>query len=196
MEAKEMNMDSKEDEMMEAVAKMGEAHSKEVGKGIGKVTQNILVKGMMPKDACGVGDNTAEAMYAQGYQLYNNGKYGEARQIFSMLTVLNPLEPKYLLGQAASTHMMRELEHAAELYVRYTILSPQDPVPYYHAADCYIQLQEVDCAIVALNMVIKKSGEKPEYSSIKDRAKMMLGNLAEKAGRSDGGILEKEKPRK
>lgn len=186
-------MESKEDEMMETAAKMGKAHSKEVGEAMLKVTKNVMQDGMAPKDACGMGDNTAEAMYAQAYQLYNNGKYGEARHIFAMLTVLNPLEPKYLLGQAASSHMLKDLEHAAELYLRFTIISPQDPVPFYHAADCYIQLQELDCAIIALNMVLKKAGDKPEYSSLKDRAKMMLGSLAEEAGRKDGGVFEKEK---
>lgn len=177
---------------MEVAANMGKAHSKEVGDAILKVTKNVMQDGMMPKDACGMSDNTAEAMYAQGYQLYNNGKYSEARHIFSMLTVLNPLEPKYLLGQAASTHMLKDLEHAAELYLRYTIISPHDPVPYYHAADCYMQLREVDCAIIALNMVIRKSGEKPEYSTLKDKAKMMLEKLAKEVAEGNGAV-EREK---
>lgn len=167
----------KEDELFGIAAKLGKEHSAEVKAGTSKLMSNILTHGMLPKDALGIKDGQAEAMYAHAYQLYNNGKYADAQRIFTTLILLNVLEPKYLLGAAACAHMLGDLEHAANLYIKCGMFSDKDPVPYYHAADCYIQMKDPLSAIVALTMVIKKAGEKVEFSTLKDRAKIMIVTL-------------------
>lgn len=168
---------NKEEEILEAVSVVGKSHAGEVRKGVTALTNNVMEHGMLPKDAMGITDGQTEALYTQAYKLYNNGKYREAQDMFAMLMLINVLEPKYLLGAAACAHMLKDFEHAAGLYMRCGMFSPDNPVPYYHASDCYLQLNDKQSAIIALHMVINKSGDKPAFTTIKDRAKIMLEKL-------------------
>ena len=65
-------------------------------------------QGMAPKDAFGINPNALENVYAQGYRLYNTGKYIEALHLFRVLILFNAAEPKYILGLAACFHMLKE----------------------------------------------------------------------------------------
>jgi len=59
------------------------------------------------------------------------------------------------------------------------IISPDDPVPYYHAADCYLKLNDPFSATVALKMVVKRSGSDPKFATIKERSEMTVKKLEE-----------------
>lgn len=167
----------KEEEMFSAVEKIGQQHIPEVDKGIHKLVDNLLVHAMLPKDALGVSDTNVEKIYTEAYRLYNNGKYRDAQQLFCSLILLNTLEPKYLFGLAACHHMMKDYENAANNYIRSAMLDPGNPIPYYHASDCYLQMQDNISAMAALNMVIKRAGSKSEFATIRDRCQLTLEKL-------------------
>jgi len=170
---------TKEEELIEVVMKMAEEDSPRAKKGIDKMFDNIFNKGMLPKDAAGVTENDTEAMYAQAYQLYNMGKYQDARSLFASLTMIDQLEPRFLFGHAACSHMLEDYQAAADVYMHQAIISPDDPVPYYHAADCYLKLNDPFSATVALKMVVKRSGSDPKFATIKERSEMTVKKLEE-----------------
>lgn len=172
-----MTREQKEQEILLAVSEVAKSHAPEVKQATKKIVDNVLVSGMMPKDALGLSDQQLENMYAQGYRLYNMGKFIEAKRVFIMLTAANVLEPKYIFGMAACCHMMGDFWEAAELYTRCGMFSKEDPVPFYHAADCYMQLKERIPAAVSLKMVMKRAGERPEFTVIKERAEIMLKTI-------------------
>lgn len=165
-----------EEEMVNSIGRIAKDHSKGALEGLLKLCDNIS-KGMNPKDAMGIGDAQFERIYAKGYQLFNIGKFDEAEPIFGALIVSNPLEPKYVFAYAASAHMQKKYEKAAEYYMKLSLLTPDDPVPYYHASDCYIQLKDDLSALAALKLTINKAKDKKEYSIIKDRATLTYENL-------------------
>lgn len=136
-----------------------------------------MTKGMMPKTALRIGDETMEAMYAQGYNLYNQGKYKEASYVFRLLMLLDYLTPKYTLGFAACLHRQKDYKNAANLYLLCGTLDSQNPLPHYHAADCYIQLGALPLAIFSLDMAMVSAGGQPQYSVIKERARLMRETL-------------------
>ena len=136
-----------------------------------------MTKGMMPKTALRIGDETMEAMYAQGYNLYNQGKYKEASYVFRLLMLLDYLTAKYVLGLAACLHRLKDYKSAANIYLLCGTLDSQNPLPHYHAADCYIQLDALPLAIFSLDMAITAAGNQPQYSVIKERAKLMRETL-------------------
>ena len=74
-------------------------------------------KGLMPKQALNIGDDTMEAIYSQGYNLYNQGKYKDASYIFRLLMLLDYLTPKYILGLAACLHRLKDFKNAANVYL-------------------------------------------------------------------------------
>ena len=136
-----------------------------------------MTKGMMPKTALRIGDETMEAMYAQGYNLYNQGKYKEASYVFRLLMLLDYLMPKYVLGYAACLHRQKDYKNAANLYLLCGTLDSQNPLPHYHAADCYIQLGAFPLAIFSLDMAMTAAGNQQQYSVIKERARLMRETL-------------------
>ena len=167
----------KEEEMLKSIADMGKEHKEEFKIAIKKIGTNIFEKGMMPKDALGIGDKNVDKLYNEAYQRYNMGKYNDAEKIFGQLLILNPTEGKYVFGLAACAHMKKDFEIAAEQYIRCSLYDPEDPIPYYHASDCYMELNDKLSALISLQMVIKRSGDKPEYKVMKDRALLTIESL-------------------
>ena len=143
--------------------------------------KKISTKGISAKQAMGLTDEMVEGIYGQAYRLFNNGKYNDADQLFRLLLMINPTEGKYTMGLAACLHMQKDYKAAADVYAIVGIIDPQNPVPFYHAADCFMQLHDAMSAIIALEMAITRAGEKPEYRILKDRAALTLASLKKNA---------------
>ena len=131
----------------------------------------------MPKQALHLNDETMEAIYGQGYNLYNQGRYKEASYIFRLLMLLDYMTPKYVLGLAASLHRMKEYMTAANIYLLCGTLDATNPLPHYHAADCYMQQNLPVLAVFSLDLAISAAGDQPQYSIIKERATLMRDAL-------------------
>lgn len=140
-----------------------------------------LVEGQSPQEAIGLSPEYVEGMYSFAYRLYTTGKYEQAAQLFRMLVLLNPMESRFLLGLAAAYHMKKDYENASQTYMLCSAVNPQDPVPYFHASDCFMALQEWKTAYNALIICIDKCGKKPEYKDVKNRAEASKEMIEEQA---------------
>lgn len=172
-------MKSEERQIRQAVAELGIKLTPDVKRQVKGVFDNITKKGACMKDVLGLNEKVTEGIYGQAYRLYNAGKYKEASQLFRLLIVLNGTESKYPMGLAACFHMLKEYAAAAELYTVSGLLDPQNPVPYYHASDCYLALGDKASAIMALEMAINRSKERPVFAQLKDRARLTMATLKE-----------------
>ncbi len=141
-----------------------------------------MVKGgLSPQEAMGVDPKILENVYAQAYRLYNTGKYEEAVHLFRILVVLNGIEPKYLLGLAASFHLLKDYRNAVQSYTICSTLDPNSPLPYYHSSDCFLQMGDDLSGMISLEMAIKRAGDKPEYAKIKEKALLSLARLKQQS---------------
>lgn len=170
-------MEGSQHEVKKALAEMSKAIGTEVPKEFEAIADKVLKKGSNPRDALGLNDQMIEGIYGQAYRLYNTGKYKDACDLFRLLVMLNPTEQKYTLGMAACFHMMKEYRGAADLYTVCSMLDPASPIPHYHASDCYLQLGDKVSALIALEMAIKRSGERAEFQQLKDRAALTVESL-------------------
>lgn len=165
----------------EKLKKAAEQVGAKVKKGTEKQYQDIAEKATrwshLPKDALGLNDAMIEGIYGQAYRLYNTGKYDDASQLFRLLIMLNPTESKYVMGLAASFHMMKEYQNAANTYAICSVIDPNDPIPHFHASDCYYKMGDKMSAMLALEMAVKQAGERETYAKIKDRAALALTGL-------------------
>lgn len=166
----------------EAVGSQVKAQAASKMKG---VSQELLQKGQVPKDLLGMNDAMMEGIYGQAYRLYNTGKYRDACQLFRLLIMLNTSEPKYIMGLAACFHMLKEYKSAVETYLLAAMIEPDNPVPHFHASDCYIQSNNQVSALVSLEMAVKRAGKKPQFATLKDRALLTIQSLKKE-------ILEKQ----
>ncbi len=165
------------EDVRKAVEEMSQGMEPEQVENLQKLASKVVGRGVTPRDAIGLDDQMIEGIYAQAYRLYNTGKYKEASQLFRLLIMLNGAEPKYALGLAACFHMSKDYETAAEAYSNCGILDSNNPIPHYHASDCYIQMGDRVSAIIALEMAVKRSGTKPEFAQLKDRALLTIESL-------------------
>lgn len=130
-----------------------------------------------PQKAMGMTNEMVEGIYGQAYRLYNTGKYQDAAQLFRLLVMVNPTDPKFTLGLAACLHLLKEFKNAIEIYTVCSILDQDSPIPLFHASDCYLQVQDKLAAMMALEMAVKRAGSKPEFQTLKDRASMTAKSL-------------------
>lgn len=152
-------------------------HHEKLNEAFGDLANKMLKEGVSPKEAMGVSQSYLENIYAQAYRLYNTGKYPEAIHLFRILIMFNAMEPKYMLGLAASFHMLKEYVNAIQTYTMCSALDPQNPIPYYHSSDCFVQMKEYVSAMLCLELVVERAGDKPEYAKMKERAQLSLESL-------------------
>lgn len=164
-------------ESMEKVERLTAIASAPTKETLAALLTEAANKGIMPRHALQLGDDTMEAIYSQGYNLYNQGRYKEASYIFRLLMLLDYMTPKYILGLAACLHRMKDYKSAANIYQLCGVIDPKNPLPHYHAADCYIQLGVPILAIFSLNMAIVSAGDQPQYAVVKERATLMKDAL-------------------
>lgn len=170
-------MKREQEQVSKAAEKVAEKAAEETSEKLEEAAENVVKKGILPKDAMGMDDQMLEGIYGQAYRLYNTGKYQEASQIFRLLIMVNSMEPKYTMGLAACFHMVKEYKHAVDGYTLCSIIDPDNPIPQYHAADCFINLGDKLSAIIALKMAVKRAGNKQEFTTLVDRANMMIESL-------------------
>src|SRR5574338_1356966 len=119
--------------IQETLQKINLASGKRAEETLKNVLEDALKKGIMPKTALSINDETMEAIYTQGYNLYNQGKFKEASYIFRLLMLLDFTTPKYVLGLAASAHRLKDYTNAANLYLLCAALDPTNPLPQFHS---------------------------------------------------------------
>jgi type III secretion system low calcium response chaperone LcrH/SycD len=163
--------------MDKAIKELENIQSEEMEKTLTDIFTKIFIQGMSLKEAVGMSDGLMEEVYGQAYRLYNSGNYQDGKELFRMLMVLNPMEPKYALGVAACDHMLKDYAKAIEGYTVCSMLEPSNPIPYYHASDCCIKMNDIPTALTFLQIVVDLTKNKPEFTIIKDRSQLMIDGL-------------------
>jgi tetratricopeptide (TPR) repeat protein len=91
--------------------------------------------------------------------------------------MLDSTVSKYILGTAACLHRQKDFINAANLYLLCGSYEPNNPMPHYHSADCYIQLGALSLAILSLQMAIQAAADQPQYAILKERAELLKAGL-------------------
>lgn len=171
------------EELDKALQEQGmEGGSAQLQEGISNLLYLVINKGIPAKDVLQMPPEMIETLYSHAYNMYNQGKYDEAEHLFRFLMLLDPQEAKYAFGQAAVVHMKKDFEQAAKMYYLVTMLNPDDPMPHYHASDCYMQLRDLGSALLSLEYAIDISGKNPKYAPLVQKAKALKTALEDKLG--------------
>jgi type III secretion system low calcium response chaperone LcrH/SycD len=167
--------------IQDTLGRLNFAAGKKAEEALKVLLEGAAKKGIMPRTALKIGDDSMEAVYAQAYNLYNQGKYKESSHIFRFLILLDMMEPRYSLGLAACMHRLKDFTNAANMYLLSAALDTTNPMPHYHAADCYLQMNAFQIAIISLEMAINACAEQPQYAVLKERASLLKKGLQDKA---------------
>lgn len=115
-------------------------------------------------------------LHAHANRLYSNGQYKNACAAFILLSTLCPDEPDYLFSVGACHHMLQNY-HDAILAYKSSFYIDRKPFPLFHIADCYIKLNDLDSAVIYLELTKSLAGDDPEFAALKERAQMIEENL-------------------
>lgn len=137
----------------------------------------ILKEGVFSKESVGITEKEMDKVYAQAKKLYEAGKFEDARTLFSALVLLDSQTPAFLYGFASSCLMLKQYEGAAEAFLEYAALVPNDPLPYFFIAECYEKKNDIISTMIALQTVINRAKDQPQYQEIKNRASLILDSL-------------------
>lgn len=118
-----------------------------------------------------------EAMYGAGYNLYEQGRYGDAFKVFSLVVMQNHLEPRYLFGLGCSCQMLGRYLDALQHYMAAALACVNDPRPILHAAECLVAMSRIEEARESLGLVLDMSPD--AQSPLNIRAQMLLQGLSE-----------------
>jgi type III secretion system low calcium response chaperone LcrH/SycD len=135
---------------------------------------DVFSHGATLKAIHGYTDEEFEALYALGYNFYNQGKFAEALQAFGFLLMHDQLERKYYKAFGSCQQMLKRYEDAVRNYSIASILDLTDPEPTFHTAECMIALGMPVEAIEALEIVAEMTKGKAERKVMHDRAHAMM----------------------
>lgn len=91
-----------------------------------------------------------ETLYAAAYGIYDVGDYEKGADLFTHLILHDPFDVRFWKGLAASHQMQKHYLDALKAWAIVCLLSGQDPTGHFHAAECYLSLDEIEEAKKAL----------------------------------------------
>ncbi len=133
--------------------------------------QKMLKGGCSLQDAFGITAEGMESIYFMGHAMFKRRNYPAARRVFEFLIQLNSLEPKYYHAMASTEHRQKDFFSAARNYMNAFVLSPvNNPELHYHAADCYLRMDDLMSAILSLGHCVEGCDDRNEiHRQIKAR---------------------------
>lgn len=159
------------------VNRMGTGLSKEEKMKHAKLLIQIFEEGMLPKEAMGISDAEIAQIYCYAYRLFSSGLYKDARGLFEILQSIDPDKSYFSLSLGVCLHKMQEYEKAVTSYIRAALFNQEDPVPYFYAYDCYINLKSDLLAYLMIKNAIKRAGNNPKYAALKAKAEILADTV-------------------
>ena len=89
-------------------------------------------------------DEALETQYAVGFDLYNEGRYEEATNAFTSLTILNPYEPRFWFALGAARQQAGDHEEALQAYLFSSAIDEENAQPLLQAARSLEALNNLD----------------------------------------------------
>jgi len=107
------------------------------------------------------------SLYSLGYGLYNSGDLAEAETIFRRLILAEPLIQRNWIGFAATLQMEDQFHEALSGWSMACLLNDEDPLPHFHAAECYLSLKNTSEALAALTACEERLKDQHKHLRIK-----------------------------
>lgn len=139
-----------------------------------KFVPDVLLKSDNLQQAYGVTNKEMDELYYQGYKYYQEDKYGDSVVLFRWLVILNPFVVKYWMGFAASQQFLGEYEKALHSYAMWALMADDDPMPHFHAYECYKKMNNPQDERKALEQAHRRAVNKPVYSEIRQEIEQCL----------------------
>jgi type III secretion system low calcium response chaperone LcrH/SycD len=164
-------------QVTEALERIKGKYPKEDEQKLIAILTDVIEHGKSLKDALKYTPEMLEEIYGIAQRNFASGNYKEASLLFNILISLDDTQAKYFMGAGACSHMQKKYKDAVAYYQVCSHLDITDPLPAYHAADCYLQLDDPGSAFKSISLAVLQSENNPQYRQIKERAKLMQDGI-------------------
>lgn len=96
-----------------------------------------------------------EILYALAFGKYEGGYYDQSADFFTQLLMHDPYDVRFWKGLASSRQMAKKYHEALKAWAIYALLSGHSADGHFHAAECYLSMDEIEEAKKALHMAEK-----------------------------------------
>lgn len=135
-----------------------------------------LARGGVLGDLLDMDERDYELLYALGHDMYTQGKYEDAVNLFGFLVMRNHQERRFIMAYAAALQMTRDYVNAISLYTLASVLDLRDPQPGFYTCECLIGLGLKNEACQGLAIVVRQCGN--AHAGLRDRAQALLDLLS------------------
>ncbi|MFY3138380.1 SycD/LcrH family type III secretion system chaperone [Achromobacter xylosoxidans] len=129
-----------------------------------------LQEGATFKDMYGVSSETMEAIYAQAYDFYQQGRLDEAEALFRLLCIYDFYNVDYAIGFGAVFQLKKQYDKALDVYAMAYTISGGDQRAMLYAGECNLLLRRMGKARRCFQLVVDEATDE----RIKGKASMYL----------------------
>jgi len=141
---------------------------------------NLLLKSETLQRAFAVSDQEMESLYEEAYAFYEQNKFVQAADLFRWLVLLNPYVERSWMGLAACQQLLKLYENALKAYAIATLLDKNDPLPHFHAFECYVALNDHVEALKALDAAYQCAKKhQPQYNALLEKIEHLRERLCQ-----------------
>lgn len=134
----------------------------------------LMGQGLSIGDLLAIPDEKLDAVFLKASQILESGDIEKARQLFSLLCQLHPLEERYTYGLAATYQLEGNFEAAGRLYVLYLSLDADCAQGRLRLAECFLGAGEHDNAISMFRDVARDTRVRKSAPELHEYARRMV----------------------
>lgn len=123
-----------------------------------------------------------KTLYTIGYGLYEAGDAKQAKHVFHQLVLAKPLQSEYWFGMGCCLQMLKQYEQALSAWAMCSLLDGHNPIPHFHAGECYMAMQEAQEARKAFRLFVHMAKNEPQYADLVKKTQVLVQEIA--SGRS------------
>ena len=185
----EATAETPEELVKKTMAQVDDSYNDEEREAIEGMLKKSMLEGASFAEAIGIDEHYISWIYMEAYKFYKGGKYADACTLFLFLEFLCPEGARFSFGAGASYHHLGDYERALAAYFVAAMKDRTDPMPYYHMADCYMELGEYKNAYLMLIQTLGHAKGNDAYDKICERAKLIMGKLEQEQSAALQGVM-------
>lgn len=150
----------------------------EYKKQLQNAAEKILTGEFDIKKYYGLTKESMDAIYLVGHEMYHHKQYDKARDVFGLLSMLEPKSTMYLSACGSACFMNEDYFNAAQFFRLAMLQGEYNPKTLLRMAECCVRLNQLDLVKRYTDEIIRLS-DRDEYKDDKVvqgyvmRAKMM-----------------------
>jgi type III secretion system low calcium response chaperone LcrH/SycD len=128
----------------------------------------LITKGIPLYFTYGLTQEHLDVLFETAYNLYYEKKYKEALSVFARITILNHFDKRGWIGSGVCWQILHRYNDAIDCYSRASLIDIKDPLPIFHAIECYIALKMNSDANSALEVIKPLIKDNPKFVRFKN----------------------------